>query len=513
MIIAKFIKVALKTLLISDHWLCTTFRRIVSGFLFRLAAIAKPVNSTTSNFFNIYACVLAFEPNRLVAQINSNDAKLDNHLIVASRAFFEIAFARGELFKIYNFLQNTTTQYPYLFTPWKLLHYCYYFTKSWESLLDINALYENFRRDQLKSTGILNYDVIFGDHVTASIGHSQIFFDFEILRSRSPTSRPKIAVCDSIHDRMSSFYRELLPDMVEGSISVDLSAGQRPDFLNFVQDSFPFLVTKKYFGYQEERGRAKYLASWAATGAKAFKLNATQKIELELFLNSFGIKEHDWYVVMHVREGADNSIRNADIDTYHSAIDAITLNGGWIFRIGDSSMTPLRRKNMQRVVDLPFSNATKPHYIDLYLLATARFVICTASGPSDFPFYFNVPRLVTNWPVMYALFGTSNDICLPVSYYCNSRNAIVPLSEQLNSPVYESNSTLQSLQNIIAIQNSSKQIERGAMEMIELTSQKYSKAHFPKPIPNSLSDKHKDKFWFMGSISKTFLEDNPSYLD
>jgi len=513
MITAKFLKVASKTLLSSDHWLCVVFRRIVSEFLFGLGAIARPINSTTSNFFNIYACVLAFDPSRLAALINSNDTKLNNHLIVASRTFFEIAFARGELPKIYNFLENITTQYPYLFVPWKLLHYCYYFTKSWESLLDINASYEHFRSGKLKSMGILGYDVIFGDHVTASIGHSQIFFDFEIFRFRSLGNQPKIALCSSSRDRMSSFYQDLMPGIIERTISVDLSAGQRPDLLNFVQDSFPFLVTKKYFGYQEERGRARYLASWAATGAKAFDLTTTQKTELELFLQSFGLEENDWYVVMHVREGADNSIRNADIDTYNGAIDAITLNGGWVFRIGDTSMTPLRRKNMQRVIDLPFSNASRPHYIDLYLLATARFAICTASGPSDFPFYFNVPRLVTNWPVMYALFGTSDDICLPVSYYCKSRNAIVPLSEQLSSPIYESNSTLQSLKTIIAIKNSSKQIEEAAIEMIELTSQKDSRTHFPGPLPNSLSDKHGDKFWFMGSISKTFLEDYPNYLD
>lgn len=512
MLTSRFAKLTSKTLLSSDRWQYAALRFLVSRVLFGLGAIAKPINSSATNILNLYGCVLAFEPNRLAAQINLYGIKFDNHLVIASRAFFEIAFARGELPKICNFLQKTTACYPYLFTPWKLLHYCYYFTKSWESLLEINALYEDFRRDQLKSMGILGYDVIFGDHVTASIGHSQIFFDFEIIRTRSPANRPKIVVCDSSHDRMSSFYRELLPDMIEGSISVDQSAGQRPDLLNFVQDSFPFLVTKKYFGYQEERGRAKYLASWSATGAKAFKLTTTQKTELELFLHSFGVEEHDWYVVMHVREGADNSIRNADIDTYYGAIDAIISNGGWVFRIGDVSMTPLR-KDMLRVIDLPFSNASRPRYIDLYLLATARFVICTASGPSDFPFYFNVPRLITNWPVMYALFGTSNDICLPVSYYCNSRNAIVPLREQLTSTVYDDQSMLQALKGVRSIKNSSKQIEQGAIEMIELTAKSDSRAHFPSPMPDSLTYKYRDKFWFMGSISKAFLEDNPNYLD
>ena len=512
MIFAKPIKIALKTLFSSDCWYFTHLRRVVAWVLFASGAVVKPINSTAANLFYIYGCALAFEPSRLAAQINSSDAKLNNHLVIASRIFFEIAFARGELPRICNFLQKMTAQFPYLFTPSKLLHYCFYFTKSWKSLSDINISYEHFRSSQLKSLSIPSYEVIFGDHVTASIGHSQIFFDFEILHSYSLKNRPKIAVCYSSRDRMSSFYRELTPDVISETISVELRPEQSLDLLNFVQDSFPFLVTKKYFGYQEERGRAKYLASWAATGARAFTLTGNQTSELNLFLRCLGLAEDDWYVVLHVREGADNSIRNADIDTYCGAIDAITLKGGWVFRIGDNSMTPLP-KDMNRVVDLPFSSDSRPRYIDLYLLATARFVICTASGPSDFPFYFNVPRLVTNWPVMYALFGTSNDICLPVSYYCNSRNAIVTLSEQLSSPIYESNSMLQSLKTIAAIKNSSEQIEQAAIEMIELTAQKNSRVHFPSPMPSSLRDKYGDAFWFMGLISKSFLKDNPNYLD
>jgi hypothetical protein len=114
---------------------------------------------------------------------------------------------------------------------------------------------------------------------------------------------------------------------------------------------------------------------------------------------------------------------------------------------------------------------------------------------------------------MYALFGAQNDICLPVAYYCNSGNRYVPLGEQLSSAVYESNSTLQSLKTIISIKNNSKQIERGAIEMIELTAQNDSRTYFPRPLADSLSDKYGDKFWFMGSISKVFLEDYPNYLD
>lgn len=507
----KFFKRSAKALLSSENWFLVNFRKFVSKSLFLLSVIVGPFYAKGSNLLVLYGCIFAFNPERLAAKIETNSNITSQHLVLASRAFFEIAFARGELFKIFDLLKKITKIYPYLFAPWKLLHYSYYFTKSWDSLQEINNTYENFRRSQIEIAGFLEYDVILGDHVTSSIGHSQILFDFEILYSLQLSKRPKIALCYSSQDKMSKFYRELIPDVIESTINVDLQVWQSANLANFLQDSFPFLVTKKYFSYQEERGRAKYLASWAATGAKAFTLTGNQRAELDLFLRGLNLAEDDWYVVLHVREGSDNSIRNADINTYYDAINSITSRGGWVFRIGDASMTPLR-KNLQNVVDLPFSSILKPAFIDLYLLATARFVICTASGPSDFPFYFNIPRLITNWPVMYALFGTPNDICVPVSYYCSTRNSIVTLEEQLNSVIYESNSTLQSLKSVRSIQNSSHQIEHAAIEMIKFTMQCKKRDKFSPPSTGSLHYRYKDNFWFMGSIAKSFLEENPTYL-
>ncbi len=508
----KFIKLVTKNLLSSSRWPYSTFRQIISRILFGLGVVARPFNLTASRFLNIYGCVFAFNPDRLAAQLNPNFARLDNHLIFASRAFFEMAFANGELLKICNFLNKTTTFYPYLFAPWKLLHYCYYFTKSWELLSNINATYEQFRSRQLDSAGLFGYDVIVGDHITSSIGHSQIFFDFEILQQQSLAPRPKIAVYRSNRDSMSSFYRQLMPEVMTNNVSLQPGKNQRFDLVNFIQDSFPFLVTKKYFDYSDEKGRAKYLATWAAKGARAFTLTPAQKDQLDLFLLDLGLTQEDWYVVLHVREAPDNSIRNANIDTYYGAIKAITSQGGWVFRIGDAGMTPLH-KGLHRVIDLPFIKMARDKYIDLYLLASARFVICTPSGPSDFPFYFNVPRLLTNWHTMSALFGSSNDICLPVSYYCTSLNTIVPLKEQLNSAAFDNEPSLQTLTSIKPIKNSPTQIEQASIEMIELTAQQITKNHFPFPKANSLIHPFEGKLWFMGSVAKSFLADNIHYLD
>jgi putative glycosyltransferase (TIGR04372 family) len=509
---SKLIKLASKDLLSSDLWFYSIIRQIASKTLFLFSRITRPISAKASFFLEIYSCVFSFDAARLAVQINSSTPKLDRHLVVASRAFFEMAFNRGELEKISNYLEKVTNYFPHLFTPWKLLHYSYYFTKSWEPLASVNKKYELYRAGILKSVGVLGYDVIVGDHVTSSIGHSQIFFDFQIRNSSSLLSPPKIGIYQSDSDRMSSFYDELIPGLFSNTISNKEFNGQPSDLKNFIQDSFSFLVAKKYFNYLDERGRTKYLASWAATGAKSFDLTSNQRIELRNFLQGVGLTDQDWFVVLHVREGSDGSIRNADLESYYGAIKAVIAHGGWVFRIGDASMTPIR-DGISRVIDLPFSKIPRPNYIDLYLLASARFVICTCSGPSDFPFYFNVPRLATNWPFMTALHGTADDMCLPISYRRIASNQIVPLIEQITSMSYDNEPKIRALTSVTPIRNSAEQIRQATVEMIELTDKHSTRANFPRPLENSLFYKYEDKIWFMGSIAQSFLADNPNYLD
>lgn len=508
----KKIKTLFKNILSSDKWPYRALRWASSRVLFFLGFLAGLISPSIANSFYIYACIFNFDPDKCAYKVNSDLPGLERCMIISSRAFFEIAFSRGELPKIYNYLSQVTKKFPHLFTPWKLLHYSLCLTKSWQLLAECNQLYELYRGNKLDAAKVVGYDVIVGDHITSSIGHSQIFFDFEILKSLDFNTPPKIAILCSHRDTMSDFYMELFPELFSGILNAIHAPDQRPDSVNFIQDSFNFLIAKKYFGYLDERGRTKYLASWAAKGARAFALTDKQNRDLLCFLEDVGIIGGDWYVVLHVREGSDASIRNADIESYYDAINAVTSNGGWVFRIGDVSMTPLR-DGMLRVVDLPFSKLHKPKYLDLYLLANARFVICTCSGPSDFPFYFNVPRLVTNWPFMSALHGGRDDVCLPISYCRKSSNEIVSLREQLTSLSFDNEAKLRMVDSITSIKNSASQIEQSTLEMIKCTTVNGIRSNFSIPGHDSLFYKYKDKMWFMGSISKSFLEKNPGYLD
>lgn len=118
-------------------------------------------------------------------------------------------------------------------------------------------------------------------------------------------------------------------------------------------------------------------------------------------LNKVGIGPQDWYVGIHVREGGyygdgQGTIaehRSARIDDYKAAIEEITRQGGWVIRLGDSSMTKL--PDMPRVIDYAHSKI-KSSRLDVFLFATSRFVIGTTSGPTNAVQAFGTPMLITN---------------------------------------------------------------------------------------------------------------------
>lgn len=510
--VKKHLKLFAKSLLASNRWSCVTFRYLTSKFLFGFSRILLPFSLRSSKILEIYGSIFSFTPDRVASQISSDFYSLKNHLIIASRAFFEIAFFRGELHKPCLFFERVTFFFPDLFAPWKLLHYCHYYLQSWADLERINGEYEVYREKVLDQVGASQYDVILGDHVTASIGHSQIFYFFKILQTISTTDCPSVALLPSTKDKMSAFYRAVVPDVAAEMVEIKENYRQQPDVGNFVQDSFTFLLTKKYFNYYDGKGRAKFLGNWAASRPKPFSITNSQADQLQQFLSKVGLHKNDWYVVLHVRQTADTQIRNSDIETYYDAIKTVVSNGGWVFRIGDTDMIPLSL-NLKNVVDLPFCSIVKPHFLDLYLLSTARFMIGTCSGPSDIPFFFNVPRLITNWPFMSEVFGSSNDLCLPVSYWDHKLARVITLGEQLSSLNYDSEPWIRSQSNILPIFNSSEQINLATKEMLSLTAKHTPGDNFPPIMVNSLANRFKDKIWFGGAIAKSFLDDNPGYLE
>ena len=127
----------------------------------------------------------------------------------------------------------------------------------------------------------------------------------------------------------------------------------------------------------------------------------SKKIDFAISLNGnvsdgyehekIGIPKNSWFVCLHVRGRGfhnDNSIslssvldRNPNILNFIPAIKEITSRGGWVVRMGDSTMEPL--PSMENVIDYPFTKY-KSEFMDLCLIQNCRFFFGGQSGLQNF---------------------------------------------------------------------------------------------------------------------------------
>lgn len=191
------------------------------------------------------------------------------------------------------------------------------------------------------------------------------------------------------------------------------------------------------------------------------------------YLKSFGMRQGDWVVCLHVRErgwkdnnSSSQNLRNADINTYISAIKAVTDAGGWVVRMGDPSMNPLPQ--MPQVIDYAHSHA-KSDWMDVFLCAQCRFFIGTSSGLFNFAMGFGKPIVMTNLlPAYSAYFLTSNDLFIPRICWSKEKHRFLSFAELISPPV--GTAAVQcnyDHQNIKIIENSEEEIKDIVEEMLE----------------------------------------------
>ena len=127
----------------------------------------------------------------------------------------------------------------------------------------------------------------------------------------------------------------------------------------------------------------------------------------EKMLRDMGLEPGQWFACLHVRQASSwndsGTVRDWNIVSYIDLIESVTSRGGWVIRMGDSSMTPLPQ--MDCVIDYALSRWKTPS-MDLFLLSSCRVYIGTQSGILETASLFSVPRLITNvaepmWALSY----------------------------------------------------------------------------------------------------------------
>lgn len=155
-------------------------------------------------------------------------------------------------------------------------------------------------------------------------------------------------------------------------------------------------------------------------------------------LQKLGIPRDAWFVCLHVREaGFKNDLavdehRNAKIESYCSAIEAITAAGGWVVRVGDPSMTALPK--MPNVIDY-VHNEIHSEWMDVFLAASCRFFISTCSGLCGIAYAFGVPVVQTNFAPMSALSGNCRDIFIPKLIRSKSDGRLLEFQQVFSHPI------------------------------------------------------------------------------
>ena len=149
-------------------------------------------------------------------------------------------------------------------------------------------------------------------------------------------------------------------------------------------------------------------------------------------LESLGLPRDAWFATIHIRNtGKYQARRNQPIATYFAAVKEVIASGGWVIRVGDSSMEEF--PEFPNFIDLATSQQNLS-YLHPYVLAKAKFFIGTSSGPASVPPLFGVPTLITNVTSIgrNMLSSSANSIYIPKKTL-NGKNKVLSYSEVLKS--------------------------------------------------------------------------------
>lgn len=238
-------------------------------------------------------------------------------------------------------------------------------------------------------------------------------------------------------------------------------------------------------------------------------------------LRGLGVPEGAWFAALHVREPgffdedvpwSHNRHRNGRIADYLPAIEAITAAGGWVLRLGDSTMTPL--PPMPRVVDYALG-AARSKEMDIFGMSQCRFFVGTASGPMNVARAFGVPVLATNYfPVGTWPFSTG-DLFIHKLHREKEGGRWLPLAETLRPPLFACwNPIVYEHHGIEVVDNSPKDILDATREMLALLDG----ADAPSPADVVARKRYRTaadpyNLGFLLPVAHSFLARHPHLLD
>lgn len=190
-------------------------------------------------------------------------------------------------------------------------------------------------------------------------------------------------------------------------------------------------------------------------------------------LEEMGVPRGAWFVCLHVRESGFlnekndpyHSYRNADVNTYLSAVKTIVECGGWVIRMGDPTMKPL--PSINHVIDYAHSEI-RSDWMDIFCCAECRFFLGTTSGLFDVSYNFGVPCALANFTPIGERAWSEKDLFIPKLYRSTYEKSYLTFEEALapkfrdcyDGNIFESS-------GISVIDNPSEDINDMVLEMLK----------------------------------------------
>lgn len=116
-------------------------------------------------------------------------------------------------------------------------------------------------------------------------------------------------------------------------------------------------------------------------------------------LRAMGVPEGTWFACVHIREAGFlpdldyHSFRDCDPQTFIPAMEWLVEQGGYVIRMGDSTMR--RLPETKGIVDYAHSRYKSP-FMDVYLCSQCRLFLGTSSGLFNVAYIFHRPVALTD---------------------------------------------------------------------------------------------------------------------
>lgn len=204
-----------------------------------------------------------------------------------------------------------------------------------------------------------------------------------------------------------------------------------------VDDFWEFEFPEACHGYTHAAARIQQ--EWERRGLKPLlSVTGEEREFINAALRQLGVPQGAWYVCLHVRESGFYknwnslypSMRDADIDDYFPAINEIVSRGGWVIRMGDSSMKPL--PEMPGVIDYAHSSL-KTQTADVIIPLGCHFLLGTNSGYATIPEIYGIRCAFTNWVPIGLPLWSSQDLFTPKLFWHRDENRYLSLEEIFES--------------------------------------------------------------------------------